>query len=89
MILDENQEAAGGGEPSDQSELDRLRQLQVAMQMREAERRARDRHMFMMAVQMAQHQAMIEEERLLLGALEESKQNQDPTRPDVDNMTYE
>lgn len=30
-----------------EDELDRLRQLQVAMQLREVERRARDQHMFM------------------------------------------
>ena len=48
-------EIAAPQENEDSSELDRLRQLQVAMQMREAERRARDQHMFMMAMQMAQH----------------------------------
>lgn len=35
----------------------------------------------------------IEEDRLLLRVIEESKEeavfNQDPTSPDVDNMTYE
>ena len=30
-----------------------------------------------------------EEERLLQRALEESKADADPTRPNVDNMTYE
>ena len=42
---------------------------------------------------MAEQMRAIEEERLLRRVIEESKEeavlNLDPTRPDVDNMTYE
>jgi hypothetical protein len=44
-------------------------------------------------MQMAEQMRAIEEERLLLRVIEESKEeavfNLDPTSPDVDNMTYE
>ncbi len=47
--------------------------------------------MMIMAFHMAQQQ-QIEEDRLIRQVLEESKYTaaqQDPTNPDVDNMTYE
>ena len=44
-------------------------------------------------MQMAEQMRAVEEERLLLRVIEESKEeavfNLDPTCPDVDNMTYE
>jgi hypothetical protein len=44
-------------------------------------------------MQMAEQMRAVEEERLLLRVIEESKEeavfNLDPTSPDVDNMTYE
>ena len=35
------------------------------------------------------HSAEAEEERLLQRAIEESKNDADPTNPNTDNMTYE
>lgn len=76
---------------TDDAELDQLRQIEIAMRLRkEDERRQREREMIMMAMHMAQMQAISEEERLIKRAIEESKEMaNDPTNPDVDNMTYE
>jgi|TARA_B110000285_G_scaffold211771_1_gene254779 hypothetical protein len=43
----------------------------------------------MMNSMMGANSAQAEEERLIQRAIEESKQDGDPTNPNVDNMTYE
>ena len=68
--------------------------MMMAMQMEEMqrERKARSEIMMMMALQsQGRDQAQMEEDRMLQAVLEESKKDipVDPTRPDVDNMTYE